>query len=131
MKTKKKTKVLIIILVFVLVIFGGGALFIGLGLNMKTAVIKNIDFSKLPDGTYTGKLTGSRFANTAEVTVSSGKVTDIKLVKDMVVVIPNTSSTIFKEVIDNQSLDVDCVTGATVSSKAYLKSLEDALNGKQ
>ncbi len=32
-------------------------------------------------------------------------------------------------VVKARSLEIDCVTGATVTSKAYLKAVENALNG--
>ena len=37
---------------------------------------------------------------------------------------------LFDRVIQNQSLDVDIETGATVTSHAYLKAIENALGGK-
>ena len=62
--------------------------------------------------------------------VADGKIIDIKIIKDMVVPITDVSFQIFEAVKEEQSLQVDCVSGATVSSKPYLKSLEVALYGK-
>jgi len=125
---KRKRKAIMVIVGIIAVIVLGFVIFLAVGLNLKDAVIKPIDISKIQDGTYKGELTGSRFANKLEVTVSGGKITDIKILKDMMVAIPNVSSKIFGEVIKNQSLQVDCVSGATVTSKAYLKALEEALD---
>ena len=39
----------------------------------------------------------------------------------------NKAETIVDDVVDKQTLDVDTVSGATVSSKVILKSIENAL----
>ena len=132
MKTKRKKgkKGLLIALGVVGAVIAGFAMFLGIGLGLKDALIKNVDITKVPNGNYTGELTGSRFGNKLMVTVSAGKITDIQISSDMVVAIPDVSSKIFSEVKEKQSLQVDCVSGATVSSKAYLMSLENALSEK-
>ncbi len=44
--------------------------------------------------------------------------------------IDEVTNTLFDRIIQNQSLDVDIETGATVTSHAYLKAIENALVGK-
>ena len=44
--------------------------------------------------------------------------------------IDEVTKTLFDRVIQNQSLDVDIETGATVTSHAYLKAIENAVKGK-
>lgn len=127
---KKGVKILLTVVGVFGAIVAGFALFLNIGLDLKDAIIKNITVSKVPDGTYTGELTGSRFGNKLKVAVSAGKINNIQIINDMAVVLPDVSAKVFGEVIEKQSLQVDCVSGATVSSKAYLKSLEAALNGK-
>jgi len=41
--------------------------------------------------------------------------------------IPETTNTIINNVMEKQNTTVDTVSGATVTSKAYLKSIENAL----
>lgn len=125
---KKRKKVLIIALGVFLTAAAGFALFLSIGLGLKDAPVKPVDITKLPDGTYAGELKGSRFANRLEARVSGGKITDIRITDDMAVEIPGVSSQIFSQVMQNRLLQADCVSGATVSSKAYLKALENALN---
>ena len=43
---------------------------------------------------------------------------------------PEVTQELFDNVIAAQSIDVDVLSGATVTSKAYLKSIENALSGK-
>ena len=125
---EKKKKVFTIALGVFLIAAAGFALFLSIGLGLKDAPVKPLDIAQVPDGTYAGELKGSRFANKLEARVSGGKITDIRIKDDMAVVIPGVSSQIFSQVMQNRLLQADCVSGATVSSKAYLKALEDALD---
>ncbi len=129
-KKKKGLKIFLILMCVFLLLAGGFALFICVGLNIKNAEFNDINISLVPDGTYTGVLGGNRFGNTVEVTVNGGKIVDIQVVKDMVVVVPDVAFNLFDEVIREQSLQVDAVSGATVSTKAYLKAIENALTGQ-
>jgi uncharacterized protein with FMN-binding domain len=129
-KKRKGLKIFLIVVGILAVVVIGFMSFLLVGQQgLKDAIIQNVDVSKLADGTYEGETTGSRFANKLEVTVSGGKITDIKIVKDMVVSLPDAQR-VLSQVIDKQSLQVDTVSGATVSSKAYLKSIENALTKK-
>lgn len=125
---KKKKKVFLIILGAFLLIIAGFLVFLSTGLNLKNAAIKNVDISSIPDGTYMGEISGNRFGNKLEATVSGGRIVDIRIVNDMAIAVPDVSSKIFAKVLESQSLQVDSVSGATVTSKAYLKSLENALD---
>lgn len=131
MKKKRTGLMVVFIILGVLVVaIGGFASFLMIGQNVKDATIQSIDVSKIADGTYDGSYSGGRFGNQLEVTVLSGKITDIKIVRDMVVPAKDVSSKLFAEVEQDQKLDVDAVSGATVSSKAYLMAVENALSGK-
>jgi uncharacterized protein with FMN-binding domain len=112
------------------VVIGAFVWFLMFGQGVKNAIIKPVDISKIPDGIYSGKYTGGRFGNQMEATIKDGKITDIRIVKDMVVSVPDASNKLFTEVEEKQSLQVDTVSGATVSCKAYLMALEDALGNK-
>jgi uncharacterized protein with FMN-binding domain len=92
--------------------------------------IAGVDFSSLPDGTHHGSYEGGRYgwrANEVDVTVSGGKVTQIEVVKSASAPVPNVTDPLFARVVAAQSLQVDTISGATITSKAFLKSVEDAL----
>ena len=125
---KKKRKVFLIVLGILAAVTAGFVLFLSFGLGLKDVPVKAVDVTKVPNGTYVGELTGSRFANRLEVTVGGGRITAIRILSDMMVVIPGVSSQIFAAVMEDQSLQADSVSGATATSKAYLKSLENALD---
>jgi uncharacterized protein with FMN-binding domain len=97
----------------------------------KSLPLSAVDFRKLKDGTYHGAYPGGMYkwrANACQVTVSGGKVTDIQLegTKD-----PGAKNTqhqeLFNRVIQAQSLHVDTISMATLTSKAYLQAVENAL----
>lgn len=97
--------------------------------------IAAIDFTKLNDGIYTGAYEGGMYkwrANQVKVTVASGKVEKIESSSSSEAGAGNTvQSSLYKKVIDAQSLQVDAISGATLTSKAYLKAVEDALTQAQ
>lgn len=127
---KKWLKVFLIVLAVFAAILAGGFLFLLRGLDLARVQIKDIDIAKVKNGTYTGELGGSRFANKLAVTVKDGKVVDVQVLKDMTIAMPELPTQVFDKVKARQSLQIDTVAGATVSTKAYLKALEMALDGK-
>ncbi|MPM07395.1 hypothetical protein SDC9_53701 [bioreactor metagenome] len=106
--------------------------------ELKNMVIDNVDFSKLKDGTYIGEYNGTKdsFRNAkVQVTVKSGKVTDIEVTGGALAGDKQTTKIgetytikdLFDRVIKAQSLQVDVITSATLTSKAHLKAVENAL----
>jgi len=89
--------------------------------------IGKVDFSKLEDGVYEGQHKGGRWSNRVRVTVASGKVTGIEIARDVWFRRPELTEQVVSDVIKSQSLDVDIVSGATVTTRAYLKAMENAL----
>lgn len=90
-----------------------------------------LDLTKLKDGTYKG--TGSGFGGdiNVEVTVKSGKITDIKV--DAAQETPEVGGAALKKLVEEvktqQKLDVDTVSGATFSSQGFLDAVKNALKG--
>ena len=90
-----------------------------------------VDFSKLADGVYTGEYEGGMYkwrTNKAEVTVSGGKVTGITLLESKFGEDPTQYvDPLYTQVVDKQTLQVDAVSGSTLTSKAALQAVENAL----
>ena len=86
--------------------------------------------TSLQDGTYTGSGTGLRGETGVTVTVSGGKITDIKIdsYQDDQQFFERASSTIIQRIISNQSVNVDAVSGATYSSNGIKEAVANALN---
>ncbi len=141
-KRKGKKRMWIILLSIVVVIalgMGGVILLTAPGRNeLKNMVITDPDFKKLHDGTYTGSYRGTKdsFRNASvEVTVSSGAISKIKVTEGALAGEKQTTelkkgltiNNLFEEVIHSQTLQVDAISGATLTSKAHLRAVENAL----
>jgi uncharacterized protein with FMN-binding domain len=105
--------------------------FLGLtnGLSEGAAVtLKGINLSGVADGSYTGAYDFKRWSNTVSVQVAGHRITSINIVSDVAAAfVTNCSDETFRRVIAAQDTRVDAVAGATVTSKAYLKAIENAL----
>ena len=101
--------------------------FIGLR-ETKELEIHGVDLNTVADGEYTGSYDGYRWKNTVTVTVENHVIIHIERVKG-----PSGREEIARAlteaVLAAQSPDVDAVTGATADSKAFLKAVENALQG--
>lgn len=92
--------------------------------------IKDIDFRTLRSGEYNGYYEGGMYQwreNECKVLVDSQKVTIIELVSSTAQYTQEFIDTLYGRVINQQTLQVDAVSGATLDSKACLKAIENAL----
>ena len=96
--------------------------------NLKKIIIISPDLNKIADGVYQGNSKVGPVRVTLDVTMQSGVITSIEIIRHF-----NgrgkKAEAIVPQIIEAQSLDVDVVSGATGSSKAILKAVEDALTG--
>ncbi len=124
-----KKKILIAVGIFVLMIVGAGATITNGLSEGQNAVLSGIDLSGVSDGDYTGSYEHGRWTNTVSVHVKAGEITGIDIVKDVAAAgITDCSGEVFRRVMESQDTQIDAVSGATVTSKAYLKAIEDALS---
>ena len=82
------------------------------------------------DGVYTGQGTGYGGITEVEVTVENGSITKIEVLSnhdDQTFF--NRALTLIDTIIDEQSYDVDTVSGATYSSRGILEAVKNALTG--
>lgn len=86
-------------------------------------------------GTFTGDSVQTRFGSVqVQISVSGGKITDVKALQltdedRRSVQISNRAATLLRsEVLQAQSANVQTISGATVTSSAYLTSLQAALD---
>ena len=110
----------------VIFILCGVSLLFGACVDLDAIVIKNPDLRQVANGTYRGESKVGPVRVTLDVTVENGTYQSIQITRHF-----NgrgkSAEAIIPMVINAQSLEVDCVSGATVSSKAILKAVEDAL----
>lgn len=87
------------------------------------------------DGTYTGSVTDAFYGNIqVQVTVQSGKLTNVQFLqypndRNESVQINNQAMPLLQqEAIQSQTAQVDVVSGATDTSRAFQQSLQSALS---
>ncbi len=98
------------------------------GMNTAQALeLNQINLAQIDDCKYVGTYETTRWTNTVEVVIENHEIKEITIVKDVMIALEGLSDRLFKRVIDNQSIEVDIETGSTITSKAYLKAIENAL----
>jgi uncharacterized protein with FMN-binding domain len=123
---KKIVKITVSILIVIVI---GGVLFITRGLKSGINLVNNdVNLSTLSDGMYNGKYNAGRWTNEMNITIKDHKIIKIDVVKDVSIPKPVVTNSLLSKVIEKQDTNVDVVSGATVTSKAYLKAIENALN---
>jgi len=87
------------------------------------------DITAKADGTYRGEVDfkGTPISVIVDVVLQEHVITAINIIKHTCSPIGKKAEVVVSKIIETQSLDVDIVTGATVSGKAILKAVEEAL----
>ncbi|MEY8416817.1 FAD-dependent oxidoreductase [Tissierella praeacuta] len=80
-------------------------------------------------GTYTGEAYGNTSTIVVDVTVSDTEITKVEIVEhgESPILFDAARDTVISEILDEQTLAVDTVSGATVSSKAIVTAVANAL----
>lgn len=96
--------------------------------QVRALPVENIAFASLKDGLYEGTFDYNQVSTRVEIMVNKHRIEDLRVLGS-----GNTDQAkraiaeLKRKIVDSQSLEVDVVSGATTSSKAFLKSVEDAL----
>jgi uncharacterized protein with FMN-binding domain len=94
--------------------------------NLDNIIITSPDLSKVADGIYQGNAKVGPVRVTLDVAVQDGVITSIDIIRHF-----NgrgkKAEAIIPTIIEAQSLEVDVISGATGSSKAFLLAVENAL----
>lgn len=128
---KKGLKIFLIVIAILFVLIGLTLAAALPGLTEVTDLdIESVDLTQIPDGSYTGSYDSYRWSTTVEVTILDHRITDIQPVKTQDGR-DSLNEDLKEKVLSEQTVDVDAVSGATASSNAYLKAIENALkNGE-
>jgi uncharacterized protein with FMN-binding domain len=125
---KKFLKIMLIIILALFTVTAAFGFYLTQGLESGAKLkLSGVAPSSIKDGVYEGTYNSGRWSNQVAVTIKSGKITDIKCLKDVTFNNEKTSAKLFSDVVKAQNSTVDTVSGATVTSKAYLKAIENAL----
>lgn len=112
-----------IIVVFILMIT---AFFYIKSMKLPEIEIKSVDLKKVSDGSYTGEYKAGPVLAIVSVNVKNNKISDVRIVKHECG-LGKKAEKITNEIQKSQSLNVDVISGATLSSKVILKAAETAL----
>lgn len=132
-KVKKLFKVLIpVVLAVIAVVVIGLSIFNKGMADIKKLSVESIDVSLLKDGNYFGEYENGRWQYHVEVTVRDGEIKEIRVLNTRtgpfeMKMYDDVNTELIQRIVQNQSLQVDTVTGATVNGKALLKAVENAL----
>ena len=132
-KVKKLFRVLIpVVLAVIAVVVIGLSIFNKGMADIKRLSVENIDVSLLKDGNYFGEYENGRWQYHVEVTVRDGEIKEIRVLNTKtgpfeMKMYDDVNTELIQRIVQNQSLQVDTVTGATVNGKALLKAVENAL----
>ncbi len=88
-----------------------------------------IDFAKIPDGTYQGEGQGFGGKTRVEVEVKDGRLVEVRIVEhnDTAGISDVAMERIPQKMVEEQSVDVDTVGGATFSSQGIIEAVNNAL----
>lgn len=126
-RIKQKTVVMI---VSPLIIVGIGFTAINaIELNkIRNLPIKSINIQSVDDGTYNGETKAGSYVYKVKVEVENHRIVDIEGIDNRKSPYVSYAEGVFSKIIRQQKVDVDSITGATTTSKAFMKAVENALD---
>lgn len=124
---KKGKKVLLIAFIAVWFLLATGKIMIeGVVGNVRNISVSMPALSDVQDGDYIGEYLITPIRVKVEVSVRNHQITNITILRhDNGLGSPAES--IVNDIVSKQSLNVDAISGATVSSKCILKAVENAI----
>lgn len=124
-----KAKKLLLSLLFLTVLGGSIYYFVNTKIVKESndIVLNDLQLDNIDDGIYIGEYALSPVKVKVEVAIKNHRVEKIEILEHQKG-IGKKAEKITEDVVNNQSLNVDVVSGATVSSKVILKAVDNAVN---
>lgn len=123
---KKKYALIFLILISIIV----GVVIIGCQYYVKEAdsiVIEDVEFANLEDGTYLGSYDFGIVKATVQIEILQHEIHNIQLIEHENG-LGSKAEDILKDIKEQNRIDVDTISGATISSKVIQQATVDALN---
>lgn len=125
---KKNKKALLTACIAVLLLLIAGKIMIGhLVRDVRNISVSMPDLSSVQDGKHIGEYSIPPVHVKVEVSVSNHRITGITILQHDHG-LGSAAESIVNDAVKEQSLDIDAVSGATVSSKCILKAVENAID---
>jgi uncharacterized protein with FMN-binding domain len=93
--------------------------------------IKNVDIDGIKDGEYIGAYSYSGFEYRVKTIVAAHQIKNIEILQNRNSKHARLAEGVLSEIIKRQTPNVDAVSGATTTSKALMKAVENALTGNR
>ena len=123
-------KILLILSIIILtIIIAGSIAFNRMNKKLQSLVdikVNTIDLNIIEDGTYRGTYVVFPVKVLLEVIIKNHKIKDIRIIEH-VNGKGKAAEEILKHIIEEQTIDVDVIAGATYSSRVIQKAIENAL----
>ncbi|MDD3498729.1 MAG: FMN-binding protein [Candidatus Moranbacteria bacterium] len=98
--------------------------------KVRSMQIDSVDFSTLKNGNHRGDFRYGDFTYTVEVFVCNSQIKAINVLENRNSKYARMAEGVTEKVLRQQRNDVDVVSGATTTSKALLKAIENALRSE-
>jgi len=98
-------------------------------LKVRKMKIQDVDMSSVLDGAHVGSYADSGFEYRVQTVVRDHTITDIIILNNRNTKYSKIAEEVVAEIIKEQTPNVDAVSGATMTSKALMKAVENALLG--
>jgi len=89
--------------------------------------IHNVDISNIRDGEYVGSFSYGGFEYRVKTIVNSHRIMDIEILQNRNTKHAERAEGVVAEIIKKQTPAVDAISGATTTSKAIMKAVENSL----
>ena len=122
MKNKQARNIAIAVVITLLASF----VVVALLLRPRTLEIGQVNLSTVKDGTYIGVCQNKILFAVVRVEVSGHEIRSIEILEHKESYLPQAEM-IAHDVLGSQSLEVDAISGATLTSDTVKKAIEDAL----
>lgn len=97
-------------------------------LRVRQMEIQNVDINKIQDGEYIGAFSYSGFEYKVKTIVNDHRIGDVVILHNRDTKHAKRAEGVISEIVNNQTPKVDAISGATTTSKALMKAVENSLS---
>ncbi len=96
-------------------------------LAVREMQIKDVDLRSLADGDYVGAFSYGGFEYRVKTVVKERRIVDVVVLQNRDTDYAKEAEGVLPEMVKRQTPNVDAISGATTTSKALMKAVENAL----
>jgi uncharacterized protein with FMN-binding domain len=127
-KGQVRQKTIIMVILPLIIIGVGFTVSNTISLNkIRNMPIGSVNLTKINDGVYQGEAKVGSYVYKVKVEVKNHRIVNIKDIDNRKSVYVTYAEGVFQKIIREQRVDVDVITGATTTRKAFMKAVENAL----